>query len=337
MKHLSVAIEGWNWFARGLVFLCIWLMPLPADAQTKSIIIGEGVRGAMYLPAYIAEEKGFFKRRELDTRMVTFSRSNDINALVSGDIQFDLTAPDKVVHSALGGFPVKMVMGTARGLNLALTVHPSIHSAGDLRGKSVAITGFSGLPYTGLLLCLRELGMTKEQVVPLNIGGKTARFEALLGNRVPAAILDPPYTTMAAKEGYRLLVDLAPLEVPYLRNIVAVSEKTLREDARTVARFVAALAEGMQYYRNKINKEENMKILAKYLRLPLEKHRVMIEEGYETYRDMMLKKPYADPAAMKFLLEIIGESNPKAKTVNLAALVDSSFVERLDREGMFDR
>ena len=65
--------------------------------------------------------------------MVTFSRSNDINALVSGDIQFDLTAPDKVVHSALGGFPVKMVMGTARGLNLALTVHPSIRSAADLQ------------------------------------------------------------------------------------------------------------------------------------------------------------------------------------------------------------
>jgi hypothetical protein len=63
----------------------------------------------------------------------------------------------------------------------------------------------------------------------------------------------------------------------------------------------------------------------------------MIEEGYETYRDMMLKKPYADPNAMKILVEIIAESNPKAKAVNLAALVDSSFVERLDREGMFDR
>jgi NitT/TauT family transport system substrate-binding protein len=230
--------------------VCVALMPSAAEAQSKSIMIGEGVRGAMYLPAYIAEEKGFFKKRELDTKIVTFSRSNDINALVSGDIHFDLTAPDKVIHSAIGGFPVKMVMGTARGLNLALVVHPSIKSAADLKGKSVAITGFSGLPYTGLLLSLKELGMTKEQVVPLNIGGKTARFEALLGNKVPAAILDPPYTTMAAKEGYKLLVDLAPLDVPYLRNIVAVSDKSLREDSRTVARFVAALAQGIQYYRN---------------------------------------------------------------------------------------
>jgi hypothetical protein len=64
--------------------------------------------------------------------------------------------------------------------------------------------------------------------VPLNIG-KSARFEALLGNKVPAAILDPPYRTMAAKEGFKLLVDPAPMDVPYLRNIVAVSEKSLRE------------------------------------------------------------------------------------------------------------
>lgn len=317
--------------------LCVAVFSVRVSAQTKTIVVGEGVRGAMYLPAYIAEEKGFFKKRELDTRLVTFSRSNDINALVSGDIQFDLTAPDKVIHSALGGFPVKMIMGTARGLNLALVVHPSIRSAAEMRGKSVAITGFSGLPYTGLLLSLKELGLTKDQVVPLNIGGKAARFEALLSNKVSAAILDPPYTTMAAKEGYKLLVDLAPLGVPYLRNIVAVAEKSLREDSATVARFVAALAEGMQFNRNKANKDESMRILAKYLRVPLDTNRAMIEEGYETYREMMLKKPYADPSAMKLLLELIAESNPKAKGVNVASLVDSTFVERLDREGVFDR
>jgi NitT/TauT family transport system substrate-binding protein len=313
------------------------MLAVSAFAQMRSILVGEGVRGAMYLPVYIAEEKGYFKKRDLDSKIITFRGSNDLNALVAGDIQFDLTAPDKVIHGALGGFPVKMIMGTARGLNLALVVHPSIKSAADLKGKSVAITGFAGLPYTGLLLCLKELGMTRDQVVPLNIGGKTARFEALLSNQIPAAILDPPYTTLAAQKGFKLLVDLAPLDVPFLRNIVAVSEKSLREDGRTVAKFVGALAEGIQFYRNKANKEENIRILAKYLRLPLDKNRALVEEGYETYRDIMLKKPYPDPGSMKILLEIIAESNPKAKAFNLASLIDASFVERLDREGMFDK
>jgi hypothetical protein len=41
---------------------------------------------------------------------------------------------------------------------------------------------------------------------------------------------------------------------------------------------------------------------------------------------MLLKKPYADPGAMKTLLEI-AESNPKARGLNLASLIDSSFVQ----------
>ena len=127
------------------------------------------------------------------------------------------------------------------------------------------------------------------------------------------------------------------LNVKYLRNIVAVSERSLREDPRTISKFVEALSEGIQFYRNKANKEENVRILAKYLRVPLDKNRAMIEEGYETYRDMLLKKPYADPSAMRILVDVIAESNPKAKNVNLASLIDSSFVEQLDREGLFGK
>src|SRR5262249_57718367 len=160
----------------------------------------------MDMAAYVAEEKGYFKKRDLDSKIVTFSRSNDINALVSGDIQFDQTSPDKVIHSALGGFPVKIVMATTRGLNLALVVQPSIKSAADLKGKSVAITSFSGLPYTGLLLCLKELGLTREQVVPLNIGGKEARLRPFGYNKVGAAIPDPPANNNGAQE--RCLVNV---------------------------------------------------------------------------------------------------------------------------------
>jgi len=142
---------------------------------------------------------------------------------------------------------------------------------------------------------------------------------------------------MAAKVGYKLLVDLTPVDVPYLCNIVAMSERSPREDAGRVARFIAALADRMQFNRSKSNKDESMRILAKYVWVPLDRNRAMIEKGCETYRDMMLKKPYADPSAMKLLVEMIAESNPKAKSINVASLVDSTFVERLDREGAFDR
>jgi ABC-type nitrate/sulfonate/bicarbonate transport system substrate-binding protein len=163
-----------NRYARVAATAALFLILIPVSSRSESrvIMIGEAVRGAMYAPFYIADAKGYFKKRELDPRIITFSRGNDINALVAGDIQFDLLSPDKVIHSALGGFPVKMIMGTVRGLNLALVVHPGIKSAADLKGKPISISGFSGLPYTALLLCLKELGLTKDQVVPLSTGGK---------------------------------------------------------------------------------------------------------------------------------------------------------------------
>ena len=70
----------------------------------------------------------------------------------------------------------------------------------------------------------------------------------------------------------------------------------------------------MQFNRNK------SKILAKYSRMLLEKNRAMIEEGYETYRELMLKKPYADPSALKILTAMIGEANPKARNIDPASL-----------------
>ena len=328
-----------NRYARVVVIAALFLVPIPvpSHSESKVIMIGEAVRGAMYAPFYIADAKGYFKKRELDPKIITFSRGNDINALVAGDIQFDLLSPDKVIHSALGGFPVKMIMGTVRGLNLALVVHPGIKAAADLRGKPIAISGFSGLPYTALLLCLKELGLTKDQVVPLSTGGKVERYEALLSHRVPAAVLDPPFTTMAAKEGMKLLVDLRALDVPYLRSVVAVTEKSLQQDTATVSRFVEAVSEGIQFYKNPANQEESIMILAKYLRVSLDKNRAAVEEGYETYRDMTVKKPYPDPNGLKIILETVAESNPKAKGVNPATFVDGSFVERLDKKGFFER
>ena len=324
-------------FAAVLAALFLALLPASTRAESKVIMIGEAVRGAMYAPFYIADARGYFKKRDLDPRIITFSRGNDINALVAGDIQFDLLSPDKVIHSALGGFPVKTIMGTVRGLNLALLVHPSIKTAADLKGKAVAISGFSGLPFTALLLCLKELGLTKDQVVPLSTGGKTARYEALLANKVPAAVLDPPFTTMAAKEGMKALVDLAKLDVPYLRSVVAVTERSLQQDHATVSRFVEAVSEGIQFYKNPTNREEGLKVLAKYLRVSLDKDRAMVEEGYDTYRSMTVRKPYPDPNGLKIILETVAESNPKAKGANLASFVDVSFVERLDKTGFFEK
>ena len=95
---------------------------------------------------------------------------------------------------------MKMVMATTRGLNLALVVHPSIKSSRRSKGQvrrdhqllRSAVHRFAPV-------VLEELGLTREQSFPSISEGKRLA-STLLNHKVPAAILDPPYTTMAAKE-----------------------------------------------------------------------------------------------------------------------------------------
>ncbi len=321
-----------------ILSLCLYLPKSSLGGESRSVIIGEPVRGIMYAPLYIAEARGFFQKRGLDTKIVTFTGATQVvSSIMAGSIQFAGMSPDGAVRSSLAGFHLKMVMGLVRGLNLALAVQPDIKSAADLKGKIIAMSDFSGLPYTATLLILKQLGLNKGDVTLMRVGDKTLRYQALITQTVHGAILDPPYTSMAEKEGKNLIVDLARLNVPYLRTVIAVPEKTITQDRSTVAKFVEAISEGIQFYKNAENKEESIKVLAKYLRLPLDKKREIVEAGYEAYWPMTQTKPYPDPDGLKSLLATIAESDPKTKEADASSFVDMSFIKSLDERGFFKK
>jgi len=66
-----------NRYARVAVIAALFLVsiPVPSHSESKVIMIGEAVRGAMYAPFYIADAKGYFKKRDLDPKIITFSRA----------------------------------------------------------------------------------------------------------------------------------------------------------------------------------------------------------------------------------------------------------------------
>jgi NitT/TauT family transport system substrate-binding protein len=316
--------------------LCLFLPTTGLGSESKSVIIGEPVRGIMYAPLYIAEARGFFRNRGLDTKIVTFTGATlVVNSVMSGSIQFAGMSPDGAVRSSLAGFHLKMIMGLVRGLNLALAVQPDIRSAADLKGKVIAISDFSGLPYTATLLILKQLGLSKGDVTLIRVGDKALRYQSLITQKVHGAILDPPYTSMAERESKKLIVDLGRLNVPYLRTVIAVAEQTIVQDRSTVAKLVEAICEGIQFYKNKENKDESINVLAKYLRVPLDKKREIVEGGYETYWPMTQIKPYPDPEGLRSLLATIADADPKAKEADPSSFVDTSFIKTLDERRFF--
>jgi hypothetical protein len=96
---------------------------------------------------------------------------------------------------------------------------------------------------------------------------------------------------------------------------------------------VAALAEAIHFY--KTEKEATIKILARYLKTD---DREALDE---TYREIALKvmpeKPYPTLAGIQTILDELGSKTAKAKSMKAEEFIDSSFVKKLDDEGLFNK
>ncbi|HET9916286.1 MAG TPA: hypothetical protein VFQ89_04200 [Candidatus Binatia bacterium] len=107
----------------------------------------------------------------------------------------------------------------------------------------------------------------------------------------------------------------------------------LKRNPETVLSVIRQLSEGIHFYKRE--KEATLKILGKYLKTD---DRKALEE---THRDIAIKalpeKPYRTLAGVKTILDETALRNPKAKGFKPEDFVDSSFVKRVDDEGLFEK
>jgi len=100
-----------------------------------------------------------------------------------------------------------------------------------------------------------------------------------------------------------------------------------------VLSVIRVLSEGIHFYKRE--KEQTLKILGKYLKTD---DREALEE---THREIAIKslpeKPYPTLAGIKTILDETALRNPKAKGLRPEDFVDSSFVKKVDDEGLFER
>jgi ABC-type nitrate/sulfonate/bicarbonate transport system substrate-binding protein len=110
-------------------------------------------------------------------------------------------------------------------------------------------------------------------------------------------------------------------------NMLAVSRDTLKRSPETVEGIVRAYAEGVAFMNQ--NKERSLKIIAKYGHLTDPKQ---IEDHYRDSVTYLDRIPLAQPEAVQTILEFMGKRGIPAETFQ-----DNSIVEKLTREGFFDK
>jgi ABC-type nitrate/sulfonate/bicarbonate transport system substrate-binding protein len=194
----------------------------------------------------------------------------------------------------------------------------------DLRGKTLGVTRFGSITDNLSRILLRKHGL--EQAVNVRQMGGTIEVAAAFQNKLIAGAVTSELRVSPPSQP-KILVRLVDMGIPYSMNMIAVQKEYYRRNPDAVERLVRAYADGIAFMNQ--NKERAIKIITKYSRLSDPR---MINAFYEDSVTYLDRIPKAESEGVQTILDFMGKKN-----VPLESLQDNAIVEKLTREGFFDR
>ena len=288
-----------------------------ADATYK-IRIGFPSLAFAYLPYYIAQEKGIYKKYGIESEYIQMGTSIQPQAVVAGNINY-FTSVSTGISGAVAGLPLVIVISFSDTSPWVLVTNKEINKPQDLVGKTVALSGVRTAPYYFFNAFLKKYEINQRDVSTINTGGTADSFRALMANRVVATVLTPPFDDKAVSLGYKKFMQLGELaDIPYVGLVTSQNEiKTNRESVR---RTVAAVMDSIAWLR--ANRDESAKMI-------VEKFKVTQQEGENTYATLIRllnKDGRLNLKVARGYLDLLRQERPVPADFDLTKVVDSSFL-----------
>ena len=327
--------------SRGRVLLALWSMIsvliVPCAFAADRVRIGLSSFTPINAAVWIAEDKGLFKKYGIDPEVILIggASAGGVSSLIAGDVQFLAGAGGAVVSAGLNGADVVMIASIVnRGVQRVMA-RSDIIKPEDLRGRRVGVTRLGAASHLVLLMMLRAWGMTAADVQTMQIGSSPAMMAALEKGGIDAAVLTEPTFFFAEDQGYRVLADLADMDIYYLHSMIDTTRGYIRTHRDVALRFLRGYIEGIAFFKN--NRKESIEVLAKKLRTApsqtkyLERSHALYSSGY------FENTPYVSLRGVNTLLEFLGKDNPKARTADPRSFIDNSLVKELDDAGFIKK
>jgi NitT/TauT family transport system substrate-binding protein len=285
------------------------------------------------VPVWISQERRLFARHGLKADLVFATGLRPTQALVAGEVQFISTAASSSIPAAVAGAEVVILAGASNVSPLEIFSKPDIKRPEQLRGKRLGITTFGSSTDAAARFALPKWGLKAgTDVVLLQLGGVTEVLAALGSGAVDAGILSDPTTIAARKAGFHRLASLRDLGLNVQHAAIAAQRSYIRANPDVTERFLRAYSEAILYFH--ADREGTLEVMSKYLR---RMNRESIAESYDNHLTIIPREPYPTLEGIQFILDELAKEDPRAKQLKPEALIDKSFIEKLDREGFFKK
>lgn len=314
-------------------WLVMFLLLTPFSASAQKLdraILAFGSSGGNLTPFWVGREAGLYRQYGLDVDVVFFRGSTiAINALATKDAQFAGLGASSSVLAKLGGIDTVLIATATPGLLFYLVARKDIKSAGDLKGKKVAVSRPGTDSDLAARVAVQKLGLGEKEVSYISVGSDTERVMAISQGIVDATVVAVAGYVAAQRLGLNTLVDLAQANIPYEAASLITTQTLIRDNPEMVRRFVKGFVAAIHY--SQTHREATLKVLSKYMRT---QDKDVLNASYDYFVGRAIPRtPYVSERGLQAVIDFIRQRNPQTPGVRAAEFMDNRFIKELDDGG----
>jgi NitT/TauT family transport system substrate-binding protein len=275
---------------------------------------------------WVARDRGIFSRHGLDVSLIYVAGVRSMQALLAQEVEIASVSGTTAIQANLAGAESVIIGGISNSVLMSLVAIPDVRGVEGLRGKRVGVTRFGSLSDFMARAYLRRAGITPDRdVAMIQTGGYPESVAAMQANGIQAAMLSPPYHTIAIKRlGFRELADLSR-EMKYQSNALVTLRALAQSRAAAITAFMQAYVEAVRTFKQ--DREFTLGVLGRAMR---SNDREILQETYGFYRDYFTDVPHPTLDGIQLILDELAPRMPKAREARPQDFVDLRFVQAVD-------
>ena len=291
-----------------------------SDKRTSASVIYEAV-AATNATLWLMEDARLFEKYGLNAKVIHARGAVPVQALVSNSVEFGAFGGPSAVAAVMAGS--ELVFIAAKGNFAVMSIWVSkdspIKSIADLKGKTLGVTRAGSATHTIARLALRSGGIADNEVRYLHHPGLPESFISLDRGLVDASFGSPP------RPGFRELVDLSSLKIPFLQGAIEVQRSFLRNRRDTALNLLRAYVESIKLAKEK--PELVIGSIAKRMRVSAD----IVRPAYQPHANVFEEIPYVRKDSVQAILDLYPKD--QLRNVSFEKLVDNSLLQELEDSG----
>jgi len=319
-------------FMKSLFLGAVLSLLFAVAAAAAPLVVGYSSVTSVFLPFWIGNESGFYKKEGLDAQLIYIASSTTMaQAMFARQVAISTVNSGSVVSSGLQGGDLVLMGAVINTAAFYIMARPEITGVQDLKGKRIGITRLGSSSDFAIREYLKKNQLQIGRDVNLMQAGGMPELAAALSNgSISAAPLSAPSSYVAEQRGNRVIANLAHEGIYFVIAGLTTTRRFLREQRSEAKAFLRGFGRATYFMFEQRDQAKN--VLRKYARID---DPGMLEGSLKYAQDFTEKIPLVKVEGVQVVLDQEAVKNPQVKEFAPERFYDNSLVQELINEGFY--